>query len=303
MARRKSGNRIHGWVFVDKPLGMGSTQAVALVRRVFGARKAGHAGTLDPLATGLLAVALGEATKTVPYMTDALKTYTFSVRWGEATTTCDTEGEVIATSANRPEPQDIVGILPEFTGSIAQTPPAYSAIKIDGRRAYDLARAGQPVPMQERSVVIDSLRFTGASGQDQASFEVTCGKGTYVRSLARDIVVKLGTEGHVTALRRITTGNISIDQCVTVEELETADDQERAGYLHPLETVLSHLPAVELDGASAGRVSHGNPVSVPASVQLHGCGEVLLTRAGRPLAIARLENDVASPARVFQLGD
>lgn len=301
MARRKSGNRVHGWVFLDKPLGMGSTQAVTLVRRAFKAQKAGHAGTLDPLATGLLAIALGEATKTVPYMMEATKTYTFSVRWGEATTTCDVEGEVTATSAKRPGRQDISDVLPEFTGSIRQAPPAYSAIKIDGRRAYDLARTGQPFAMVERAVHIESLQLTGCQDKDQASFEVTCGKGTYVRSLARDIALRLGTQGHVIALRRTATGGVTVDECVQVEVLENAGSGDLSDLLFPLETVLGHLPRLELDENAANKVSHGNPVAGPAFAQLCGAGEVLLIRAGRPLAIARFKDGVVSPVRVFQL--
>ncbi len=272
-----------------------------MVRRAFNAQKAGHAGTLDPLATGLLAIALGEATKTVPYMTEASKIYTFSVRWGEATTTCDAEGEVTASSPRRPARQEIIDVLPEFTGSIEQAPPAYSAIKIDGQRAYDLARAGRPAEMVKRTVQVESLKLTGCQNEDRASFEVACGKGTYVRSLARDIAIRLGTQGHVTALRRIATGAVSIDQCVTAQVLENADTHELFGLLWPLETVLGHLPTIELDVDAANKVSHGNPVAGPAFEDLSGAGELLLTRAGTPLAIARFKDGVVSPARVFQL--
>lgn len=274
-----------------------------MVRRAFKAQKAGHAGTLDPLATGLLAIALGEATKTVPYMTDAMKTYTFTVRWGEATETCDAEGEVNATSSKRPSQQDITDALPDFTGSIDQVPPVYSAIKIDGQRAYDLARAGEQVELAKRPVQIESLKLTGCPDQDRASFEVSCGKGTYVRSLARDIAVALGTQGHVTALRRIATGEVSIDHCVVAEVFDNADADELAGLLHPLETVLSHLPTIELDESAASKVSHGNPVAGSAFEQFSRTDELLLTRAGTPLAIARFKDGVIQPVRVFQLDD
>ncbi len=288
-------------MFLDKPLGMGSTQAVSIVRRAFNAQKAGHAGTLDPLATGLLAIALGEATKTVPYMTDANKTYRFTVRWGEATVTCDAEGEVCATSPARPTQQQITDALPDFTGQIEQAPPAYSAIKIDGRRAYDLARAGKQVEMAKRPVQIDTLKLTGWPDEDHAGFEVSCGKGTYVRSLARDIAIALGTQGHVTALRRIATGSVSIDQCVVAAEFADADSDELAGLLHPLEAVLSHLPRIEMDEAAAKKVFHGNPVVRTGCDQFCDGDEVLLTCSSKPLAIARAMNGLLQPVRVFQL--
>lgn len=274
-----------------------------MVRRAFSAQKAGHAGTLDPLATGLLAIALGEATKTVPYMTDAMKTYTFTVCWGEATETCDAEGEVSATCSKRPAPRDITDVLPEFTGSIEQAPPLYSAIKIDGQRAYDLARAGEQVDMVKRPVQIECLKLTGCPDEDHASFEVSCGKGTYVRSLARDIAIALGTRGHVSALRRIATGDVSIDRCVAAAVIDAADADELAELLHPLETVLSHLPAFELDENAASKVSHGNPIEGSAFEQLSGTDELLLTRSGAPLAIARFSDGIIKPARVFQLHD
>jgi len=301
LARRKKGNRVHGWVFLDKPLGMGSTQAVAMVRRAFNAQKAGHAGTLDPLATGLLAIALGEATKTVPYMTDAMKTYTFTVRWGEATETCDAEGEICATSPVRPARHDITGVLPGFTGQIEQAPPAYSAIKIDGQRAYDLARAGDQVEMAKRPVQVDNLTLTGCPDEDHASFEVCCGKGTYVRSLARDMALALDTQGHVTALRRIATGGVSIDQCVVAGAFDDADAGSLSGLLHPVETVLDHLPVVELDETAAGKVAHGNPVEGLAGGRFCNGDELLLTRSGAPMAIAQVKAGSLQPVRVFQL--
>jgi tRNA pseudouridine55 synthase len=303
LARRKKGNRIHGWVFLDKPLGMGSTQAVSMVRRAFDAQKAGHAGTLDPLATGLLAIALGEATKTVPHMTDALKTYTFTVRWGEATVTCDAEGEVRATSAVRPAPQEIADVLPEFTGQIEQEPPVYSAIKIDGQRAYDLARAGEQVEMVTRTVQVESLELIGCPDADHADFEVSCGKGTYVRSLARDMAAALGTEGHVTALRRVATGTVSIDRCVSASVFDDASESQLADVLHPLAAVLGHLPVVDLDELAAAKVAHGNPVATSAGSELRNGDDLLLTRSGAPLAMAQVNDGLIQPVRVFQLND
>jgi tRNA pseudouridine55 synthase len=210
MGRRRKGSPIHGWVFLDKPLGLGSTQAVSMVRRAFNAQKAGHAGTLDPLATGLLAIALGEATKTVPYMMDADKTYTFTIKWGETTSTGDADerGEVIATSAVRPSRANIESVLPRFMGEIGQVPPAYSAIKVDGQRAYDLARAGQDVEIKSRNVRIESLRLVECPDEDHATFEVSCSKGTYVRSLGQDIARALGTEGHLSMLSTCCSWNV-----------------------------------------------------------------------------------------------
>ena len=199
MGRRKKGDKIDGWVNFDKPLGMTSTQAVGKVRRAYNAQKVGHAGTLDPLATGVLPIALGEATKTIPYTQDALKTYEFTVRWGEQRSTDDAEGEVIATSEIRPTPDAIESALPAFTGEITQTPPRFSAIKIDGQRAYDLARDGQEFEIKSRTVFIESLSLL-SHDTDTASFTMTCGKGTYVRSLARDLALELGTVGYICLL-------------------------------------------------------------------------------------------------------
>ncbi len=205
MGRRKKGNPVHGWVILDKPIGMTSTQAVGAVRRIFDAQKAGHAGTLDPMATGILAIALGEATKTVPYAMDADKTYRFTATWGESRDSDDAEGKVTGTAAGRPAAAEIEAMLPRFTGTLSQTPPAYSAIKVDGERAYDLARDGEEVVLQPRPVEVFEARVLGVQ-KDSAEFEIRCGKGTYVRSWVRDIAHALGTLGHVTALRRTRLG-------------------------------------------------------------------------------------------------
>jgi tRNA pseudouridine55 synthase len=303
MGRRRKGSPIHGWVFLDKPLGLGSTQAVSMVRRAFNAQKAGHAGTLDPLATGLLAIALGEATKTVPYMMDADKTYTFTIKWGETTSTGDADerGEVIATSAVRPSRANIESVLPRFMGEIGQVPPAYSAIKVDGQRAYDLARAGQDVEIKSRNVRIESLRLVECPDEDHATFEVSCSKGTYVRSLGQDIARALGTEGHLSMLRRTASGGIDVSSAITPDALEQVDEPARASLLHPLDAVLTHLPHVDLTPEQAGRVAHGNPVMLLARQLPPPAEEILLTADGQPLAIAQIDGPAAKPLRVFNL--
>lgn len=304
MARRRKGDPVHGWVFLDKPLGLGSTQAVALVKRVFNAQKAGHAGTLDPLATGLLAVALGEATKTVPYMMDADKTYTFTIKWGEATSTGDADerGEIVARSDVRPSIEQIEAVLPGFLGEIAQVPPSFSAIKVDGKRAYDLTRAGAELEMQPRQVRIERLSLTGCPDKDHASFEVVCSKGTYVRSLGRDIAVALDTQGHLSALRRTASGGIDVTQSVVPAGLEAASPDQLAALLYPLDAVLAHLPRVEVGPDRASRLAHGNPVMLlPSETPAKQTGEVLLLSGGRPLAMALLRDSQAQPVRVFNL--
>jgi len=303
MARRRKGDPVHGWVFLDKPLGLGSTQAVSLVKRIFNAQKAGHAGTLDPLATGLLAVALGEATKTVPYMMDADKTYTFTVTWGEATSTGDADerGEVIASSDARPARDQIEAVLTQFLGEIDQVPPAYSAIKLDGKRAYDLARAGEEVEIEPRRVRIERLTLTSCPDRDHASFEVACSKGTYVRSLGHDIALALGTQGHLSALRRIGSGGIDIAQAVSPDQLEAASPEELGSLLHPLDVVIAHLPRIELNAAQAARVTHGNSVTLLPGQCRAPEEEVLLASNAAPLAIARLAGNEAQPVRVFNL--
>ncbi len=206
MGKKKKGNPVNGWVILDKPQGITSTQAVATVRRIFDAQKAGHAGTLDPMATGVLAIALGEATKTVPFVQDAHKVYRFTAAWGEARDTDDAEGQVTATSDVRPTRDAILALLPRFTGPLTQVPPAYSAIKVDGARAYDLAREGEVVELAARTVQVDQARLLAMPDPDHAEFEILCGKGTYVRSWVRDIALALGTLGHVSALRRVSIG-------------------------------------------------------------------------------------------------
>ena len=261
---------ISGWVVLDKPYNMTSTQAVGKIRWLFGAAKAGHAGTLDPLATGILPIALGEATKAVPQVQDGTKVYRFAIRWGSATTTDDTEGEVIATSEVRPERSALEAILPQFTGTILQRPPIFSALKIDGERAYDLARAGEIVELAPREIDIDAIAII-EHGPEQTILEVTCGKGTYVRSLARDIGEALGTRGHVSMLHRAAVGPFNDADAVTIDQLEALDPTERDAVLRPVWSGFVDLPEIRLDALQANAVRHGN--------------SVLLTGAGAPVAL------------------
>ncbi len=255
--------KVNGWIALDKPYGMTSTQAVGKVRWLFNAEKAGHGGTLDPLATGLLPVALGEATKTVQWAMDGRKTYRFTAAWGAETNTDDLEGHIIQRSVNRPSKVEIMALLPRFTGAILQAPPAFSAIKIDGERAYDLARAGEVVEIKERAVHIDTLKLLQAD-EHTANFEIDCGKGTYVRSLARDMGRALGCFAHVSALRRTQVGALSEAQMISLEKLEemgidgASEALKRA--LLPLETVLDGIPALAVLDNDAAKLRQGQTV-------------------------------------------
>ncbi|WP_237152640.1 tRNA pseudouridine(55) synthase TruB [Oryzibacter oryziterrae] len=263
MSRKKKGT-VHGWVVFDKPVGMTSTQAVGAMKRIFGTPKAGHAGTLDPLASGMLPIALGEATKTVPYVMDGAKVYRFTVRWGAETTTDDLEGPVTVTSDHRPTPEDIDAILDEFEGEIEQTPPAFSAIKVDGERAYDLARAGEEVVLEARTIVVHRIDLVDCPDADTAIFETECGKGTYVRAMARDMGRRLGTAGHVIDLRRLAVGPFAEEHMVTLETLDAAkagEDPERVfELLAPVDAALSELPDITVTADQAVRIRNGNPV-------------------------------------------
>lgn len=289
---------VSGWLVLDKPYDMTSTQAVGKVRWLFGAAKAGHAGTLDPLATGLLPIALGEATKAVPYVQDGRKAYRFTIGWGAATATDDAEGEVIATSGHRASQADIEAILPEFIGTISQVPPIYSALKIDGERAYDLARAGAPVEMVAREIFVESLRML-EHGIAQSKFEVVCGKGTYVRSLARDIAARVGTKGHVVALHRAAVGPFSDADAVTIAQLEAADLAGRDALLKTVATGLGALPEIRLTPQQVTGVKHGN------SVLLTGAGAPVTIKdcwasfGGVVIATGRVEHGQFVPRRVF----
>lgn len=310
MARKRRGQPIHGWLVIDKPGGMTSAQVVSRVKRTLDAAKAGHGGTLDPMATGILPIALGEATKTVSYIMDGTKRYRFTITWGDATDTDDAEGAVIESCALRPSEADIQAVLSEFVGSIEQTPPAYSAIKIDGKRAYELARTGQKVELKSRHVRIDAFTFIGAPDPDHGEFEVTCGKGTYVRSLARDIARRLGTLGHISSLRRIAAGPFDESGAISLESLETLVHSAPASdYLLAVETALDDIPALILNAAQADHLRHGRPVRVqgPGGRTFVDTDQVVegsvlcAMTAGRPVALARLESGEIRPVRVLNL--
>lgn len=266
MARKKKGNPVHGWVVIDKPSGIGSTKVVSIVRSVFEAQKAGHAGTLDPMASGVLAIALGEATKTVSFAMDGDKTYRFTARWGVGTDSDDADGEVNRTSDVRPTRDEIEAMIPRFVGEILQAPPAYSAIKVDGARAYDLARDGEAPDLAPRPVYIDTARLVTLIDADHAEFEITCGKGTYVRAWVRDIAIALGTCAHVTVLRRTKSGSFSENDAIALETLEGFRHSPAAfEHLRPIATALDGIPALAMTGPEALRLRSGNPVMVKAS--------------------------------------
>ena len=302
MARRKKGKAIHGWVVLDKPVGMTSTQAVGAVRRLYDARKAGHAGTLDPLATGVLPIALGEATKTVPYAVDGTKHYRFTVRWGAGTDTDDAEGRITATSELRPTRAAIEALLPRFTGSILQTPPAFSAIKVDGNRAYDLARAGEVVELEARLVQIDSLDLRDMPDADTAIFEARCGKGTYVRALARDMGSELECLGHLIALRRTRVAPFEEAQAVRLSDLEAAAE-EGEDALHalllPIEAALQDLAAISVGQNDAARLLRGQAVLIRGRDAPTTAGPTYATCKGQLIAVGQIEKGELRPVRVF----
>jgi len=288
----------HGWVIVDKPAGPTSAAVVGRVKRLTGARKAGHGGTLDPLATGVLAVALGEATKTVAFILEGQKTYRFAVRWGESRSTDDAEGEVTGTSAVRPAGGAIVAALSRFTGRIAQVPPVYSAVKHGGQRAYAMARAGRPPVLASRLVDVHRFELVAQPNRDAASFVVECGKGTYVRALARDLAAALGTVAYVAEIRRIRAGPFGEDQAISLEKLATlGHSAPPETYLLPVEAALAGIPALALTGSQAERLRHG--VAVP--VNSLNDGTVCVTAAGRLVALAEVTGCKARPVRVFDL--
>jgi tRNA pseudouridine55 synthase len=298
MTRRRGGRKLDGWLAIDKPAGMTSTQVVGRVRRITQAAKLGHGGTLDPMATGVLPVALGEATKTVAYVMDGAKRYRFTVRWGEARDTDDADGAVTATSPARPTEAEIRAALPAFTGEIVQGPPAYSAIKIDGQRAYDLARRNAAVTPEPRTVRIDAFELVAMDDADRTTFEVACGKGAYMRALARDLGLALGTFGHIAALRRLSVGPFAEADAVRLERLE-ADGVE--AHLFPVETALA-MAALDLTETQAGYLRQGRPVRLLDRLARPAEQEVVLARfAGRPVALARYTAGEIHPVRVLNL--
>ena len=315
MSRRKKGSPVHGWVVLDKPQGVTSTQAVAIVKRVFDAQKAGHAGTLDPMATGVLAVALGEATKTVAFAVDGEKTYRFTACWGEARDSDDAEGAVTATSPKRPSSEEIERVLPRFVGAIQQTPPCYSAIKVEGERAYDLARDGETVTLGPRTVFIKSAELLAVPDPDHAEFEIHCGKGTYVRAWVRDLALALGTLGHVSALRRTAVGAFRTEDAVGLETLKGFMHSPAAfEHLRPISTALDGIPALAVTGPDAVRLRSGNPILIRATQfariteaaaegdDLQGLTVFCSTGEGEPVALTALQAGELRPFRVFNFG-
>lgn len=302
--RKRKGRDISGWFCLDKAVGQTSTASVASVKRLFGAAKAGHAGTLDPLASGALPIALGDATKTVPFVQDGRKIYRFTVRWGIETDTDDADGKPVATSDVRPEAAAIKAALPAFTGEIMQRPPAFSAIKIEGERAYDLARSGETVELQERPVAIHRFVLAETPDADHSVFEAECGKGTYVRSLARDLGRQLGSLGHVVALRRLAVGPfdearmITLDALITAREEGSVDTLDR--FLMPVGIALSDLPEIRLAGGDAARVQRGQSVILRGRDAPIGSGIAQATSAGRTIAIGELARGEFHPTRVFK---
>ena len=305
MARRKKGNPVNGWIVLDKPVGMTSTQAVGRIRWLYHAQKAGHAGTLDPLATGILPIALGEATKTVPYAVDGQKAYRFTVRWGIETDTDDAEGRTIAESDKRPTRAEVEPALARFVGEVMQVPPRFSAIKVDGERAYDLARAGEIVELEARPVMIDRLEIVDVPDADSIVLEAECGRGTYVRAIARDLGRMLGTCGHVTALRRTRVGPFVEAEAVTLAELEQAAAAEDGGaalaeILQPVELALAELPCINVQQADAARLASGQAVIMRGRDAPIMTGEVYVVSKGNLIALAEMEKGELRPTRVFK---
>jgi tRNA pseudouridine55 synthase len=300
MARRRKGRSISGWLVVDKPAGITSTAVVNKVRWAFAADKAGHAGTLDPAATGVLAVALGEATKTVPFVTDALKCYSFTVRLGSRTNTDDAEGEVIATSDLRPTDAEIAAALPAFEGDILQVPPQFSAVKIDGERAYARAREGEEMDIAARPLWVENLTMRARPDADHVELEMTCGKGGYVRSIARDLGQVLGCEGHVLVLRRLWSGPFDATDGVTLDRIEAlAHAPALDEFLRPLEEGLFDLPQVRCTAEAAARLRNGNPAPVIATEADYG-ETAWASEGGRAVAVGTYRAGELHPTRVFR---
>jgi tRNA pseudouridine55 synthase len=304
MARRRKGLPVSGWLILDKPQGMTSTQAVTKVRRLFDAAKAGHAGTLDPLATGVLPIALGEATKTVPFAVEGLKTYRFTVRFGAETDSDDAEGTVVTESAARPETEAIEAMLPRFTGEISQVPPRFSALKVDGARAYDLARDKEEFELAPRVVSIKRLALIARPDPDHCQLEAECGKGTYVRALARDLGRALGSCAHVEALRRTRVGGFGEEDAVTLAELEAVKDNATehdalTRALKPIESALGDIPALALSLSDAARLRQGQPVLVRGRDAPIFSGTAYATSRGMLVAVGEMEAGEFRPKRIF----
>lgn len=307
MSRRK-GLPISGWLIIDKPSGMTSTAVVNEVRRRSGAAKVGHAGTLDPLATGVLPIALGEATKTMPYIVDARKRYRFTVRWGESRDTDDADGTVVETSPVRPGHAEIEVALAGFTGTISQVPPAYSAVKVGGARAYALARQDAAPALEPREVTVYDFRVAGDVAPGETAFEVECGKGTYMRALARDLARRLGTVGHVGALRRLAVGPFREADAISLESVDALRHSPAASeHLLPVVVALDDIPALTLTGNEANRLKSGQAVAMFRASDLGRLGDlregdtVCAMAAGKPVALARIDKGMVCPVRVLNL--
>ena len=316
MGRRRKGDPVHGWICLDKPLDLTSTDAVSRVRRLFNAQKGGHAGTLDPLATGILPIALGEATKTVPFLMEAGKAYRFTIAWGATTASFDREGEVIATSDVRPSPQAVAAALPAFVGEVMQVPPIYSAIKVDGERAYDLARAGVEVVLEQRLVTIHSARVANVPDADHIEIEIECGKGTYVRAIVRDLAIALNACGHVSSLRRTRVGAFTEMGAISLDNLtDLVHRGAGSEALLPVETALDDIPALAVTDEDAFRLKQGRPiVLVPRQVEalrprliprINGGQDasrtVSATSGGKIVALCEMRAGRLNPTRVFHL--
>ena len=308
---RKGADKVDGWLVLDKPVGIGSTTALGKVRRALNAAKAGHAGTLDPLASGVLLIALGEATKLISAVMDTDKTYRFTVRWGEATETDDAEGAVVATSPVRPSRAEIEAALPRFRGVVSQVPPAYSAIKLQGKPAYARSRAGESVELAARDVRVDRFDLIEQPDPDHATFRVECGKGTYIRSLGRDLAVALGTVAHVTQLRRLAVGRFTAQSAIPLEKLESVGHIPAAlAYLRAVETALDDIPALAVTAEDSLRLRQGQSVAIPRTAETpvdkdaapFATGQVVAATAlGRLVALTRVDGDRLRPLRVLNL--
>lgn len=318
MSRRKKGEDVSGWVVLDKPEEMTSTHAVSAIKRIFNANKAGHAGTLDPLASGILPIALGEATKTVPWLMEAEKTYLFTIKWGVSTQTQDREGAPVATSEVRPTPDQVAGALEGFIGEIEQVPPQFSAVKVDGERAYDIARSGEAVELEPRTVVVHEAELVGTEAPDLATLKVRSGKGFYIRALVRDLAAKLGAEGHVWRLRRTAVGPFTEAGSVTLDELQLLGQKGTASErLNPVETALADIPALAINGEDAFKLRQGRPiVLLPHVVEAlkpkfrdrtvagqDASRAALALFQGKAVALGDVRAGRFKPTRVFHIAD
>jgi len=316
MSRRKKGEDVSGWIVLDKPEELTSTNAVSAVRRVFNANKAGHSGTLDPLASGVLPIALGEATKTVPWLMEADKAYRFTIAWGVSTATQDREGEVVARSDVRPAASDIVAALAKFVGEIDQAPPAFSAVKVDGERAYDLARAGEAVELAPRKVVLYDATLEATPDADHAVIAVRCGKGFYIRALVRDLAAALGAQAHVSALRRLAVGPFTVEKSISLDALKELGHKGAAfERLLPVETALADIPALAINGEDAFRLKQGRPIVLlphvvedlkakfrPRTIAGQDASRAAVALCeGQAIALGDVRAGRFKPTRVFQL--